>query len=68
LSSDPDVVTKNVIHAIMNVGYRHIDTAAFYENEEAIGKALKHCFKEGIKREDLFIVRFYSLSKVNLEI
>lgn len=38
----------NALHA----GYRLIDTAAAYFNEEAVGSAIK---KSGIKREDLFI-------------
>lgn len=42
--------------AVLKYGYRHIDTARIYGNEEAIGRALQECFKEGIKREDLFIV------------
>ena len=33
-------------------GYRLIDTAAAYMNEEAVGKAVKNC---GVKREELFI-------------
>ena len=42
--------------AIVEVGYRHIDTASFYQNEEVIGEALKKVFAEtSIKREDLFI-------------
>jgi diketogulonate reductase-like aldo/keto reductase len=41
--------------AILEHGYRHIDTARIYNNEEAIGKALQECFAQGIKREDLFI-------------
>ncbi|MHA8050281.1 aldo/keto reductase [Aquirufa sp. ROCK-SH2] len=36
----------------IEVGYRSIDTAASYQNEEAVGNALKTC---GIAREDLFI-------------
>ncbi|MDE7169229.1 MAG: aldo/keto reductase, partial [Mucispirillum sp.] len=35
-----------------SAGYRLIDTAAAYFNEEAVGSAVK---KSGIKREDLFI-------------
>ncbi|WP_418764918.1 aldo/keto reductase [Mailhella sp.] len=36
----------------LGVGYRHIDTAAAYCNEEAVGKALR---KSGIPREDIFL-------------
>ncbi|PMQ02368.1 MAG: 2,5-diketo-D-gluconic acid reductase [Dictyoglomus sp. NZ13-RE01] len=44
-----------VYDAIM-VGYRLIDTAAAYMNEEAVGKAIKRAIEEGIvKREELFI-------------
>ena len=40
-----------VLHAI-KAGYRHIDTAAIYGNEEAVGKAIKD---SGVNREELFI-------------
>ncbi|KAG9084935.1 hypothetical protein FS749_004815 [Ceratobasidium sp. UAMH 11750] len=33
-------------------GYRHIDSAQMYRNEEAVGKAVK---ESGLKREDVFI-------------
>ena len=36
----------------LNVGYRLIDTAVSYGNEEAVGKAIR---KSGIKRDELFI-------------
>ena len=42
---------RSVIDAI-ETGYRLIDTAASYMNEEAVGKAIK---SSGIKREELFI-------------
>ncbi|XP_069688682.1 1,5-anhydro-D-fructose reductase-like isoform X2 [Periplaneta americana] len=45
------------VDAALEVGYRHIDTAFMYQNEEAIGKTLKKWFDSGrIKREDVFIV------------
>lgn len=47
---------KKAIKDAVYAGYRHIDTAANYENEEAIGEALSEIFEEGkIIREDLFI-------------
>lgn len=37
-------------------GYRFIDTAAYYLNEEAVGLAIKDCIEAGIvKREDLIV-------------
>ncbi|CAJ0595071.1 unnamed protein product [Cylicocyclus nassatus] len=53
--SSPEEVKGAVKYAI-NTGYRLIDTAAIYENEEAIGEAIQELIKEKkIKREDLFI-------------
>ena len=43
---------KQVISDALSVGYRYIDTASFYYNEDAIGEAVKD---SGIPREDLFI-------------
>src|SRR5580765_3409580 len=42
---------RSVLDAIQS-GYRLIDTAASYENEEAVRKAIK---RSGVPREDLFI-------------
>ncbi len=42
---------RSVVDAIQT-GYRLIDTAQSYENEEAVGKAIK---RSGITRKDLFI-------------
>lgn len=42
---------KATIEAI-KAGYRLIDTAAAYKNEEAVGRAIKNC---GIPRDELFI-------------
>ncbi|MBO0476084.1 aldo/keto reductase [Vagococcus sp. DIV0080] len=48
---DGDVAESSVLHAL-EAGYRHIDTAAIYGNEESVGRAIK---KSGINREELFI-------------
>lgn len=50
-----DTAYKAVVSAI-EAGYRHIDTAIIYENEENIGQAVADVIKKGlVKREDLFI-------------
>ena len=48
---DPAVCEQAVLDAIAT-GYRLIDTAAAYMNEEAVGKAIAKC---GVPREELFI-------------
>ncbi|MDF1542840.1 MAG: aldo/keto reductase [Anaerosomatales bacterium] len=47
----PDEVERSVLTAF-EAGYRGIDTASVYGNEEAIGRALSAC---GIPRDELFI-------------
>ncbi|XP_017784077.1 PREDICTED: alcohol dehydrogenase [NADP(+)]-like [Nicrophorus vespilloides] len=47
---------ENIIDIALESGYRHIDTAFVYNNEEAIGNALKRWIEGGkIKREELFV-------------
>jgi len=48
---DPSECERSVYDAIQ-LGYRLIDTAASYMNEEAVGKAIK---RSGVPREELFI-------------
>ncbi len=43
---------SEIIKNAINEGYRHLDTAAFYDNEEEVAEAIKN---SGVKREDLFI-------------
>lgn len=45
-------VAYDSVKTAIDTGYRHIDTAAAYENEESVGKAVQD---SNIKREDLFI-------------
>lgn len=40
------------IHYALEAGYRHIDTASYYENEEGVGKAVRSA---DIAREEIFI-------------
>lgn len=46
---------ETVVSTALECGYRHIDTAANYNNEAAIGRALKKWFEKGGTREELFI-------------
>lgn len=54
--TDPEVCRKSVKFAL-ETGYRHIDTAMIYKNEEFVGKGIKEFLAENknIKREDFFI-------------
>ncbi len=56
---DPNEAGKaeEVVYTAIKTGYRLIDTAASYMNEDAVGRAIKRAIDEGIvKREELFVV------------
>jgi diketogulonate reductase-like aldo/keto reductase len=47
----------NAVRWALDAGYRHIDTAQAYGNEESVGQALRD---SGVRREDVFITtKFY---------
>lgn len=47
---------ERVVYDAIKTGYRLLDTAAAYMNEEAVGKAVKRAIEDGlVKREELFI-------------
>jgi len=48
----PDDIAVDVVSHALEVGYRSIDTAQFYENERGVGEAIK---RSDIPREELFI-------------
>jgi 2,5-diketo-D-gluconate reductase A len=51
----PDAATDAVLAAI-ECGYRHVDTAQVYNNEAAVGEALRQVLaKKALSRSDLFI-------------
>ncbi len=51
LAHDGDEVMNAVQYALQS-GYRHIDTAALYENEKGVGEGIR---RSGVPREDIFV-------------
>ncbi|MEW1779946.1 aldo/keto reductase [Streptomyces sp. NPDC086777] len=48
----PPEETRAAVEAALDLGYRHIDTAAAYGNEREVGQALRD---SGVPREELFV-------------
>jgi 2,5-diketo-D-gluconate reductase A len=48
----PPAETRAAVAAALEVGYRHIDTARLYDNEEAVGQAIA---ESGLPRDELFV-------------
>ncbi len=48
----PEADCERVVRDAIDAGYRLIDTASSYQNEEAVGRAVRNC---GVPREELFI-------------
>ena len=48
----PKEITKRVVLDALQLGYRSIDTAAFYDNEQEVGMAIK---ESGIPRDEIFV-------------
>ncbi len=61
----PNSEAQRCVEDALSVGYRLIDTAQAYVNEEAIGAALKSAMKGGIKRDELFIETKLWISHTN---
>ncbi len=51
LVRDGEKVVNSVTYAL-DAGYRHIDTAAFYNNEKGVGEAIN---RSNVKRKDIFV-------------
>ncbi len=47
-----DEIAYNAVSNALKAGYRHIDTAADYENEVSVGRAIR---ESGIPREEIFV-------------
>lgn len=43
---------ESTVRAALDTGYRHIDTAAFYGNEESVGKAIRD---SGLARGEIYV-------------
>lgn len=56
--------TERIVLEAINVGYRSIDTAQAYFNEEGVGNAI---VKSGVSREDLFITTKIWISNAGYE-
>lgn len=54
--SPPGEVEAAVRHALCEAGYRHIDAAQIYMNQEEVGRGINHAIKDcGLKRKDLWV-------------
>ena len=47
-----DTAAEGAVAFALQTGYRHVDTAAFYFNEEGVGKGMEN---SGVPREDIFL-------------
>lgn len=48
----PPAQTEEVVHLALGAGYRHIDTAAAYDNEDGVGRAVA---SSSLARDDVFV-------------
>jgi 2,5-diketo-D-gluconate reductase A len=48
----PDAEAADTVHAALEAGYRHVDTAALYENERGVGEGIA---RSGLPRDDVFV-------------
>lgn len=48
----PGEPTRSAVRAALDAGYRHIDTARVYDNEEDVGRSIR---ESGVPREELFV-------------
>jgi 2,5-diketo-D-gluconate reductase A len=53
-------VTVNAVRWALELGYRHIDTAQAYGNEESVGRALR---ESGVPRDQVFITTKFNPSR-----
>src|SRR3954451_19912510 len=54
---EPGPETENAVRWALELGYRHIDTAQAYGNEESVGSALRD---SGVPRDEVFVTTKFS--------
>lgn len=60
----PGESTENSVRWALEAGYRKIDTASFYDNEEGVGKGIK---ASGVSRDEIFITTKIWTSEMGFE-
>ena len=50
-----DEAVTGALSTALAAGYRHVDTAEAYQNEEGVGRALRAAMDGGMRREELFV-------------
>jgi diketogulonate reductase-like aldo/keto reductase len=56
---------ENAVRWALELGYRHLDTAQAYGNEESVGRALRD---SGVPREDVFITTKFYPARADAEV
>lgn len=52
----PDAEAAAAVHEAIRAGYRHIDTAEFYQNEAGVGEGIRRALQsQALSRSDLFV-------------
>lgn len=54
--AEPEATRAAVLRAI-ELGYRHVDTASYYQSEQPVGEAIEDALRSGAvgSRDDLFV-------------
>lgn len=64
----PDTQCEQVVLDAIETGYRLLDTASSYKNEEVVGSAVKKAISTGVvKREELFITLRHIFSRWDMK-
>ena len=62
--TEPGKTAEQAVRWALELGYRHIDTAAYYANETDVGKAVK---ASGIDRDEIFVTTKVWISDMGYE-